>query len=269
MAVTFRQPVEALPRPPRAVSRTIRKIGLLGSHTASLADCPWEDPSWELWGHASSMAWYSRSPDRLFDLHPKSRWFRPEKKTRRYPEWLAKNTVPIYMQAKYPEVPASIAYPKDRILNEYGQPRPYFTNQVAWMIALALSEGVTHLGLWGISYAARSEYGIQRGCAEYWLGRAAQAGVHVVLPRQCSLLAEPKRLYGYDSHDERGELVPEYQVKEFPREIIPGKAGEGIRLVEPPDHIKAEMEAEEARHPRPEWARGNGKTFEIQGGLNG
>ena len=41
------------------VTRTGRKIALCGSHSASLTDAPWTDPSWEFWGHASSRAWYS------------------------------------------------------------------------------------------------------------------------------------------------------------------------------------------------------------------
>ena len=80
------------------VTRTVRKIALCGSHSASLEDAPWLDPSWEFWGHASSRGWYGRPMDRYFDLHPKSCWTRGGKKSAAYPQWLAQNTVPIYMQ---------------------------------------------------------------------------------------------------------------------------------------------------------------------------
>jgi hypothetical protein len=101
-------PEAPLPRP--AVARTGRKIALCGSHSASAEDAPWNDPSWEFWGHASSRAWYRREMDRYFDLHVRACWTRGGKKGARYPKWLAANTVPIYMQDKYPDVPASVKY---------------------------------------------------------------------------------------------------------------------------------------------------------------
>ena len=191
-------------------SRSVRKIGLLGSHSASLVACPWTDPSWELWGHASSRPWYKREADFYFELHRRECWDAPGKKVSRYPEWLASNPVPIYMWKKHPEVPASRVYPKERILIEYGGVRRYFKNQLSWMIALAFSEGVTHLGLFGVSYQTEQERQCQRGSAEYWLGRAEERGIHLVLPDACGLLAEPAGLYGYESHDDVVGLIRRY-----------------------------------------------------------
>jgi hypothetical protein len=169
---------------------------------------------------------------------------------------LAKNQVPIYMQKRFKEVPASIKYPKNRILNEYGDARPYFTNHVAWMIALAMTEGVSVIGLYGINYSTESEYMRQRGSAEYWLGRAAQAGVRIILPKQCDLLAEPGLLYGYESHDEvTGLLKDAFKRKEWkPQQTI--RPGEKIELAKPPKELLEEIAAEEAQYPRPSWALG-------------
>lgn len=235
---------------PRAVTaRTVRKIALCGSHTSSLEDAPWTDPSWEFWGHASSRAWYRRRMDRYFDLHPPACWTRGGKKGDVYPKWLAQNTVPIYMQDKYPQVPASIKYPKGRVLTEfsYAHRRHYFGNHAAWMIALALTEGVTHLALFGINYSSEGEYFTQRGSAEYWLGQLDGRGVNVILPEQCSLLADPKLLYGYESHDEQtGALKSEYKR----RHTQPSKPV--VRDV--PESLRKEIEAEERDNPRPEWA---------------
>ena len=203
-------------KPPRAFPRKGRKVGLLGSHTASLADCPWDDPSWELWGHASSRAWYQRELDRYFDIHNEARWTQSEKKGSIYLNWLKNNTVPIYMQKRDGRVPASVTYPKGRALQEFRTGgRNYFGNTTAWMIALALMEGVERIGLWGINYSSESEWGVQRGSAEYWLGICEGRDVDVILPEQCSLLQEPSLLYGYESHDENGVLVEEYRRKEF------------------------------------------------------
>jgi hypothetical protein len=252
-------PPVATPSPLRyAAARTERKIALCGSHSGSLTDAPWTDPSWEWWGHASSRAWYSRPMDRYFDLHPRSCWSRGGKKTAAYPRWLAANTVPILMQDRYPEVPASVKYPKGRILLEFADARAYFTNHVAWMIALALTEGVTTIGLFGVNYGTEGEYQTQRGSAEYWLGRAAGKGVRIVLPEQCTLLREPALLYGYESHDvETGQIKAAYKRKEWKpvdtiRPLVLGVAASA--LMEPPKHLRAEIEAEEREHPRPSWA---------------
>lgn len=252
-------PAGAVIVPPRpATTRTGRKIALCGSHSASLTDAPWGDPSWEFWGHASSRAWYKHQMDRYFDLHPPACWTRGGKKTAQYPQWLAKNLVPIYMQKKYPEVPASVAYPKGRILLEFADARGYFTNHVAWMIALAITEGVSTIGLFGVNYSTESEYIRQRGSCEYWLGRAAGMGVRVVLPEQCTLLREPSRLYGFDSHDETtGALRDEYKLKDWkPRAIQPVVPGQMVKRAEPPAELVEAIKIEEEDYPRPEWSFG-------------
>jgi len=250
-------PEVSLPRP--AATRAGRKIALCGSHSSSAEDAPWTDPSWEFWGHASSRAWYRREMDRYFDLHVRACWTRGGKKGARYPKWLAQNTVPIYMQDRYPDVPASVKYPKGQILLEFADARGYFTNHVAWMIALALTEGVSAIGLFGVNYSVESEYQRQRGSAEYWLGRASGMGVRVVLPEQCTLLHDPALLYGYESHDATtGILVPEYKRKEWkPSETIRLMDGSNMTdRAEAPKELTALIAQEEAEEPRPEWSLG-------------
>lgn len=199
--------------------------------------------------------------DRYFDLHPKACWYRGGKKSSSYPKWLAKNTVPLYMQERVPEVPASVKYPKGQILMEfsYAHKRHYFSNHAAWMIALAITEGVTHIGLFGINYSSESEYQRQRGSAEYWLGQLDGRGVTVYLPDQCTLLAEPRLLYGYESHHEdTGKLREEYRLKEFkPAETIrPIGDGKTVPLAKPPANLLQDIADEEEEHPRPSWALG-------------
>jgi len=253
-------------KPGRALSSIhfTRKVAIFGCHSASLVDAPWDDPSWEFHGHATGHQWYRRQMDFYYDLHPPACWTRGGRKTALYPKWLAALTVPIYMQKHYPEVPASIQYPKRRVLAEFGYPRPYFTNHVAWIIALALTEGVTTIGLFGVNYGIRTEYQIQRACCEYWIGRAAARGVHIVLPEQSTLLQEPVGLYGYDSHDnETGARTTEYRDKTYAtaediQPILPGQPG--TQPAVPPEHLKEEIRLEELEFPRPDWALKPGRT---------
>ena len=247
-------------QPARAGLGRIRKIGLVGSHGASLAWTPWHDPSWELWAHASARGMYVRSPDRYFDLHRKECWTKSNNKGEAYLKWLASNPVPIYMQERFPEVPASVRYPLEQIVAECRF--PYLTSHAAYMIALALMEGVTHLGFFGVNYGkstaigADCEYGTQRGGTEYWMGRAEALGVQLVIPAGCTLLAEPKELYGYASHDADGKLVESYTKRTWlkpssqPKRPLDPVSG----LEAPPPEVLAEIAVEAREAPRPPWA---------------
>jgi hypothetical protein len=185
-----------------------RKIAVLGGG-GSLKYTPWYSDDWELWAHASCRMKCAREPDVFFDLHPKELWSNPTLKfwDTTYLQWLAWNHQPIYMQAVFPEAPSSIRYPFETVVTEF--PRGYMTNTLSYMVALALVEGVTHLGVFGCDYASGSEYGPQRGCAEYWLGVAEGRGVHVLIPPTCDLLNRPSLLYGYESHP-GGKRDPSY-----------------------------------------------------------
>jgi len=141
--------------------------------------------------------------DRIFDLHSKHVWQKKKHWMKDYQGFLEKCPVPVYMQEHYKSVPQSIRYPKERVLSEF---RRYITSQTGWMIALALTEGVTHLGFYGIHYAHEDERGWQLACAEYWIGLAEGRGVQIAIPPGSPLLRNP-RLYGYESHDADGKNV--------------------------------------------------------------
>lgn len=236
-------------QPPPAGPGRLRKVGFLGSHEASLKFAPWKDPSWELWGHASSRGMYQRSPERFFDLHRKECWSKSNNKGQKYLRWLASNPVPIYMQERFPEVPASLRYPLERVCSEIT--RPYFTSHVAYMIALALTEGVTHLGFFGVNYSPDCEYGTQRGSTEYWMGRAEALGVRLVLPPTCTLLADPKELYGYASHDEHGVLVDAYTKRVWTKREAAATKVDANGLEIPPAGVKEAALREMLETPPP------------------
>lgn len=186
-----------------------KKLALLGA-TSNLRYAPWHDPSWTLAAHPCCRPQCAREPDWYFDLH-RPELFRTAKKgwTKDYYGWLKRLQTPIFMQKNWPDVPMSVQYPLARIQAEF---RSYFTNQCAFMIALAMTEGVTHIGLFGCQYSHVTEHGVQRDSLTYWLGRFEQAGGTVVLPPvENSLLCSPSLLYGYESHEANGQLVPAYR----------------------------------------------------------
>lgn len=196
--VTVPRPLPPASYEPPGLGR-LRKIALIGT-AQTWAHAPFHDPSWEIWAHASAAPICPRV-DRFFDLHPKHVWDKPKTWMKKYPQWIRTVPVPVYMQERHADVPQSIRFPKERVFAEF---RRYATNQVAYMIALALSEGVTHLGFFGIHYAAADERHMQRAGCEYWMGVAEGRGVQLVIPQGCPLLHEPPWLYGYENYNPDG-----------------------------------------------------------------
>ncbi len=189
----FKQEAPPVIAQPVAGVGRLRKIALIGS-AQSVYHATWYDPTWEIWAHAT-VHHYCQRVDRYFDLHPWE-WI-SQKPVPDYLEWLKKERTPIFMQRVFTHVPASVRFPRERVMAEY--PR-YFTSHAAWMIALALSEGVTHLGFFGIHYAMDEEHKKQRAGCEFWMGVALGKGVQLVVPEGAPLLKEPGWLYGYESH---------------------------------------------------------------------
>jgi len=205
--------------PPVAGIGRGRKIAMIGGGVKSMPFVPWHDPAWELWAHATSRHLCVRPPECYFDLHPPELFRDPSKKfwDTTYLHWLRQNTVPIYMQDHYPDIPMSMAFPYLQILHQF---RAYFSNHLAWMIALAITEGVTHIGIYGCDYANGSEYENQRGSAEYWCGFAEGYGVTLMIAPECDLLNHPRELYGYESHP-KGVRVKSYSC--IPRGVPNGE----------------------------------------------
>jgi hypothetical protein len=178
------------------------KLILAGFWEGNRDQAPYADDSFEVWG--------------LNHLHPYiprwSRWFDFHR-----PEWSAANLKPevwadqdaflrknhgkpIYMLEARPEYPCVRPYPIDEVVRGLG--RRYFTNGLAYMVALALLEGrFAEIQVWGADMRHSEEYAIQRPCFEYWLGRCEGAGIKVVIPPSAALLSA-ERAYGYE--DEGG-----------------------------------------------------------------
>ena len=193
----------AAPAPP-----TEKKIAIVGcSDTKHLA--PHNDPSWEMWGMNNA---YTNVPRRTgwFEIHPikftDGKYFR-RKLIRRacgvvkrvrgqmetYIRDLAGLDVPVYMQQHWDAIPKSVPYPLQDITSRFGD---YFTNSVSYMIALAIMQGATTIGCYGVDMATGSEYGPQRPSCEYFLGIAVGLGIKIVIPKQMDLL-KTKFLYGF------------------------------------------------------------------------
>lgn len=130
--------------------------------------------------------------------HPPGHFGRPLS----HEEWLSTCGIPVYMQDVDPAIPTSVRYPREDVLKQFGN---YFTSSAAYMLGLALHEGVDELQVLGIYMNAGTEYSHQRPCLEYLLGAARAMGVRVVLPPGCDLATAP--LYAYNEFEEPLETL--------------------------------------------------------------
>ena len=172
------------------------KIALLGTQPDSIRFAPFKDTSWEIWACSPGLINIPRS-EVWFDLHYYQEHYRDGED-----EWfafLAKHPK-VYMQQVEPEIPNSVAYPIAEMRAKYG---PYFWNStLSYMAALAIEAKPEKIGIWGVDMAANGEYAHQRLGCQYFIQKARDAGIEVVVPSESDLL-EPLPLYGYREGNRR------------------------------------------------------------------
>lgn len=201
---------EMFARGPAVIKRT-RKVAILG-FGETVKDCPWNDPSWELWG--MNGFWRAAEPDYgvkatedrytlWFDMHS-------VEYTKAYGqeagfgdaqhEWLKQpHPFPILMLAENDEYPSVQAFPVDAVAAALG--RDYFTSTIAYALTFALTQpDIAEIALYGIDLVHSTEYADQRPCAEYWIGRAEAAGIKVSIHEHSALLKQHGR-YGYEQEN--------------------------------------------------------------------
>ncbi len=191
------------------------KIALLGSAPSSAKLAPFDDPTWSIWGCSPGLYPVAKRVDSWFEMHrwepgiagkPESQvpWFSPE-----YVQWMGNLKCPVYMHEPVKEIPTSVAYPIEKVLDDHG---PYFFNSsLSYMAALALDNpAVTEIGFWGVDMSATEEYMTQRLGCHYFITEAFKNGVIVHVPPESDLM-QPRPLYGL------GESSP-YAVKHLARQ---------------------------------------------------
>lgn len=167
-----------------------KKIAIIGT-ASNLVDAPYGDESWEIWGLNGA---YQSVPrwDRWFDMHELSilkKYHLPE-----YFDFLAAAGDKLMMNKKYDEFPNAKVFPAPELVKKYGR---YFTNTVAWLIALAIEEQPEEIGIWGVNMASDTEYGSQRPSCEYFMGLARGMGIKVTVPNDSEML-KCSWLYGIE-----------------------------------------------------------------------
>ncbi|KKN23424.1 hypothetical protein LCGC14_0905060 [marine sediment metagenome] len=85
---------------------------------------------------------------------------------------------------------ANRLFPKDQIIAKYLR-RMWFSSSISWLIALAMEEQATDIGLWGIDLESGEEYISQFVGCVHLLDLAQHKGINIHLPKDCGLLRDP------------------------------------------------------------------------------
>jgi hypothetical protein len=176
-----------------------KTVALVGAATTSCSLAPYGDLDVEIWAVNEEHAykWMKRAT-RWFQMHKPEKW-------RGYNvDWMKANTsIPIYMQFVYPEIPMSIEYPLQKVIdrffhNVHRKARVrYLTSSFGFMMALALMEDFNRIEIYGFEMSEKEEYINQKACAEFWMGYALGMEVELYLPPKNQLLEGD--LYGYQT----------------------------------------------------------------------
>ena len=131
---------------------------------------------------------------------------------------------------------AIVEYPRKAIEARFIR-RMWFTSSIGWCIALAIEEGATDIGLWGIDLESGEEYISQFvGCA-HLLDLARLAGINLHMPKGCGLLRDPA------PYPDRGETLLALTLEKKVNWI-----GQNLRVLRPQyESVKAELHRREGR----------------------
>lgn len=180
--------------------KTSKKVALVG-FAGSYKQAPFKDETVEIWG-LNELWRYLPRWTRWFEMHPRAVFASEgDRGQAAHVAWMQQQdaTQPIYMIQAHDDIPGSRAYPLAEMSALFfpGQDVPYFTSTISYMLALAIAEGFTEIGLYGIDLAADKEYAVERPAAEYLIGVARGRGITVTIAEGSALLKTDRR-YGYD-----------------------------------------------------------------------
>jgi len=121
----------------------------------------------------------------------------PSKQSPKHQEFLKNCKIPLITQQHWDDYPTSLAYPRDEvkemvnghfIIDETHAGFSDYSNQISWMIALAIYLGYKEISVYGVDMAQTSEYAFQRASCQFFIGLAAGKGIKLKIPNTSELL---------------------------------------------------------------------------------
>jgi hypothetical protein len=131
----------------------------------------------------------------------------PEYKDKKFDKLFAFDILPKeYIAGMKPFAPicswqdyADIKFPIDDVIREFGT--KYFTNTISYMLAYAAYLRIPEVHIYGVDVTFGAPYAQENRGVEYWIGRAQERGVNVIVPDSSHLLRTVSgAMYGVADH---------------------------------------------------------------------
>ena len=177
----------------------LRRLAIVGSHPATVANAPWNDLGVEIWLFNEAPQKTDKYPrwDACLQIHREevysslTNWVNKD-----HWEWLQQDhgNKKIWMQDVDSRVPNSVKYPLDEILAM--TPFRYMRSSPAMALALAVYLGYKHIEIYGSELSSNTEYAYQGPNFTFWMGYALGHGVD--LQMKCWEREFFQPIYGYD-----------------------------------------------------------------------
>lgn len=162
----------------------MKKIAILGT-APSWKQAPLHDSDWEIWVCNITGMEVERW-DRLFEIH--RRW---EESDKEYLEEIKTILPPKKVMSIIPlGGPANIVIDRAALAKKYGA--IWLSSSLAYMLAIAIDEGATDIGIWGVDMESREEYVVQFSGCRHFIDLAKFVGIKIHMPDRCLLLREPE-----------------------------------------------------------------------------
>jgi hypothetical protein len=187
------------------------KVALVGTCPSSRLLAPYTNGDWEIWACSPGNA-YGILPrvTRWFEIHGDLGWQESgEWGASKYVDWLNEQKFPIYAQDQAYIYNARI-YPLDEMIGKFSL--YFFTSTFAYMMALAISEGATEIGLYGIDMTLPGEYAEQRPAMQHFIALCMAMGIKIGAPDESDIMRPPP-LYGWIDATPHGRKLHVYQTE--------------------------------------------------------
>src|SRR6266849_8393058 len=170
------------------------RVALVGTCPSSRMLAPYANGDWEIWACSPGNA-FGLLPrvTRWFEIHGDLGWHEREQWRRpgEYLEWLNGQTFTVYAQNQE-FIKRAKNYPLDEMIAKHSL--YFFTSTFAYMMALAIAEGATEIGLYGMDMTSIEEYRDQRPAMQHFIVMCMAMGIKVGAPDESDIML-PLPLY--------------------------------------------------------------------------
>lgn len=158
------------------------KVAIVCGAPSSEFLAPFDDNEWEIWVLGNRLHRFTEKGlrvTRVFEVHNNLDEHGDIKK---YIEYILNHGLPTIIGETWPQhIGETKVYPYKEVEELYGH--LYLTSSPAYMMAYAILEGATEIGLYGVDLSISDhEYFWQRPCVEAWIGFAKGRGIKVTIP---------------------------------------------------------------------------------------